>query len=600
MANQTTNKKKKNKSENGSNSLYIVEERIYGRGFSSEESIEFALMEFLAFLFGLEKIDGYSSRLEGVGHMMSLSDKPQILSSIGQAHLLRRILYDNAILNSQFIRNHSTCDIWEIWRDYYLDIHPDTYNENYKEKFSKYVETLKHSFTDEETEDPIDAFKRFFTVVDILRANTYDYTSDKSWFAKILFPFSTESLFYEGDPTEITKKKNSKDLSQLGEKLNVGSLFFRGQGHSILSMLALSSSDEKKQEIEKKLSNLLEKEYVFAKAVRLISGDCLEEHEWTVLNEDKNIKSLRYFPIESKKDCQEIFDNLADDFLTILNLNVSFNKKIRLLTLISSLYIYIYLLRRSYSVIYRYDNKFTEPYIPLVFGNCELKSISREKYSYSSKIITLAVRNWLLYSINEKVKHGQYASLKIYIDEPTSKFSDSNDAVIQFKQLISSIIYPNGKNERDIENITENCHTFQDLLSSCTRNLEQRRKVSKMVSDNMCNKIAKSIGLVTGPNNYLHYAITDELLEAVVISSCKDRYMQHSTFLDMLFKKFRMVVSVDLFKEIKVAEQSASSVDVDKIKKNEQLLQNRLKDLGLCKELSDARFYYIFNPYISD
>ena len=72
MANSTANKKKKNKSEKGSKSLYIVEENIYGRGFSDDQSIEFALMEFLAFLFGLEMIDGYSSRLESVGHMMSL------------------------------------------------------------------------------------------------------------------------------------------------------------------------------------------------------------------------------------------------------------------------------------------------------------------------------------------------------------------------------------------------------------------------------------------------------------------------------------------------------------------------------------------------
>ena len=54
MANSTANKKKKNKSEKGSKSLYIVEENIYGRGFSDDQSIEFALMEFLAFLFGLE------------------------------------------------------------------------------------------------------------------------------------------------------------------------------------------------------------------------------------------------------------------------------------------------------------------------------------------------------------------------------------------------------------------------------------------------------------------------------------------------------------------------------------------------------------------
>lgn len=580
---------------------YCIEESIFGRGFSPEESVEFTFMEFLTFLFGITPDECDGSRLDYVARKLASAtiNNTNITSKLNPAHLLRRMLYDNANLNSRFIEDHSDGDLWTLWRDYYISVHEYDNDEAFIERFTKYVDHLQECFTESNDDNANESFKRFFNIVDILRSNTFDYTSSKRWTSKILFPFSKRCLFHDAEVNLAKGKPKTQ------EKLNLDSRFFRGQGHTLLAMLSLSSSTEVKNEIESKLSDLLNQEDdIFTKAVKVLAGDEIEGLDEPVMNEDiQTKKGMSYFPIQAKESCQSLFDNMAEDFVSILNLKFSARKKIRVLTIISSLYIYCYLLRRSYIVIQQYDSKFPEPYMPLIFGNCDLRTLSKSVHGYYENIIARTVRDWLLLSIKRELSERSYDALTKYVDEPSLEFDNSKDVTEQFKNVISSVLYidKTKDDEVDLNKIVYKCSSFEKILSNCTAALRKRRDFSSIVSDAMLAKTAKSIGLVTkGTTNYYHYAITDELLEALVLTCCNTRYMQNSDFLEKIFNRFRMVVSANDFSTLKSTDTHFSVVDENKVKHNETLLQSRLKQLGLCKELSDASFYYIFNPYIDE
>ncbi|MDY2797652.1 MAG: hypothetical protein SOV16_00455 [Anaerobiospirillum succiniciproducens] len=603
-----SSKENTNSESNKGKQRYFVEERMFGRGFSGEQSMELTFAEFLAFYFGIKEVDGFRSRFD---YALSRLEKGEQFSSyIPSAHLLRRILYDNANLNARFIEDHSDVNLWELWQNYYIDIHGYCSDDELKNKFKSYVASLKSSFynQDDQNNENI-SFRRFYAVVDILRSNTLEYSSDKRWSSKFLFPFSSGCLFYDADIA-------NEEKGPAQETLNLDTRFYRGQGHTLIAMLALSSSSDIKEQISQKLSDLFEHNTsIFAKAVECISGDAFLESTAssiaeggdnkvnTVLTESRGNKTMLFFPYSVRESCQDLFDSLAEDFINVLNLQISLSKKVRTLTILSSLYIYTYLLRRCFWAIKQVQSKFPEPFIPLLLGNCDLKYFSRDVYhKYSENIISRAVKCAVIYGLEKAAETKKLSCLQQYIDNPKNKFLNPKDQKELFKDALRPVLYSDNtkENEEDLNKLVDKCESFEEILRNCTDALKKRRRISSIVTDSMLSKMAMSIGLVTrGSSNFYHYAITDELLEVLVLACCKERYIQNSEFLDKLFKRFRIAISTKSFEDLIKSGSQDQNVDMNKVKQNEQLLQSRLEKMGLCKALSDASFYYVFNPYVA-
>lgn len=235
------------------NSLYQLEEDIYGTGFHCDEQRTHLMLEFLIVLACQDQKQPFE---------LTQSDPYGRFAFFKRRSLrLRQILFNNPMLGDIATSTQSNFGKWNKWIESFvgcnnwhristpqrskqrtsIDDIPDEVTEPQLDPLLEDEDATKLQVTTEPEDlelmqaqfaqlqticgDPNNSFERFVNLVKVLRSWSIDTDKDRKWSTLFLFPFGYEALFWE-ITNEGTVKQN----------------LFAGAGQNVFSMLARALS----------------------------------------------------------------------------------------------------------------------------------------------------------------------------------------------------------------------------------------------------------------------------------------------------------------------------------------------------------------------
>jgi hypothetical protein len=495
---------------NNPNSSMWIDEAIWGHRLYDEQSPWLVYMEFLNILaHEIEKDRAFEE-----SEYNSLKYNPYKRLS------LRNILFNNPRIEHILTESQNDSDRWRIWFDEMRK------NPNGQTNDFGYLKNHFHSFED------------FCHIVSILQSTSLEMNSNKRWTSKFVFPYGMDCLY-----EDLDKKGKTNDRR-----------FFGRTGEILYLMLCRSQKKEALLSALKKKVLNSEISY-WNKIVK-----CLQPQGKDL---DRSLRANSFLPYIH----HHCYDDLAEDWLNILNLDIPGYDMLPFIVNLSGFHIIKYLLEVSNQILMSNNQ------VSMV---CEIvapkKTLVREI-------------SWILYQKNNALP---LQAVEKYISgikgsQEWEQAVGGNDPFIKcFELLQKKVVWPKD-NSYDGPNIPEDL--IGDLKAAAIK--RHRQHVG-----NVHRVYGKEIGLVSKRStNKLRYAPNDNFLKTIIFANVPKR-MELNHFLDHIGSRYGLIFGG------KQAEQILASNDFDKkaFQANSQRLEQRLFSLGLLRRLSDG-CAYIINPY---
>jgi hypothetical protein len=486
-----------------------VDEGIWGHRLYDEQSPWMVFLEFLN-VFQHESSEGRAFNEVNGPNTLKYRTAHRLY--------LRNVLFNNPQLVNIRLTYPTETTRWNEWirqmRSAQTEIaHPDF---NYlKEHF--------HSFDD------------FCEVVSLVRSTSLEVNSNKRWTSKFVFPYGKNCLYEDLDSNGRTNDRR----------------FFGRTGE--LLYLMLSRSHEKQALREALTTRLASTDRTWN---TIISK--LQPPDDDALNGWRANAFLPY----AQHYC---FDDLASDWLSVLNLHVPGFDLFPHLVNLCGLHLLKYQLTVSRQVL-GYDKPLSMICEVVAPKKTLVREISGDLYQENNALPGLAVERFIS---------------KVEESPEWQRALQGNGAFIKCKAILEDKV--GWKEEYD--GPTEPAELLAALRQAAMK--RHRQHVA-----NIHRNYGRDAGLVSKRGTVkLRYAPTDSLLKTLLFANV-DRRIELNQFLDKLYVKYGIVFGD------REAEQVLAGDEFDKkaFQANSRRLEQRLSSLGLLRRLSDG-CAYVLNPY---
>ena len=389
--------------------------------------------------------------------------------------------------------------------------------------------------------------------LDLLRSTEVEAYSSKRWTSRHLLPLGPDILF-----ADVRENKHSRT----GDRR-----FMRRTGEILYLMLGRSS-----QEIRDRLSRLLQDRLLaqgthwnqLARLIRMPQAGDSSTQETTVRF------WTGYLPFPKL----EVYNCLAQDWVSLLSLKMSIEDILDPLMRLSALHQVIYMLYRAQET----KGLTAKAFPPFVFdlaGSARrnpVKRLAADQYAAHVKMPREAI--------------------DAYIDTFAESFywKAVVGTSLQARQastiLRDMFLWPKGKVANDVPDPSstpaERLANFRaDALSNTTHS------IWAVIANH-----TRGAGMVlVRPGVGTWYAPNDAFLEALVLANVKEP-LELGEFLRCLFRRYRIVIG----QEQAQAAFGVETMPLERLKNNEQRLEERLRILGFIDRKSDA-CAFVVNPF---
>ncbi|MBI3245417.1 MAG: hypothetical protein HYZ50_02785 [Deltaproteobacteria bacterium] len=380
------------------------------------------------------------------------------------------------------------------------------------------------------------SFDEFCEVVSLIRSTSLEVQSNKRWTSQFVFPYGRECLY-----EDLDKNASSNDRR-----------FFGRTGEILYLMLCRAQHKEA-------LANTIKQRFAKTDPTWNAIIKSLQHPEDHQLN--GNYRANAFLPYAQYPS----FDELAEDWLTILRLNIAgFDVFPHLVNLIG-----LHLLKYQLTI----SQQLLNLTMPVSFI-CEMvapkktlvREISCDWYQENNLLPARAVETFI-------------ANI-----EEAPEWQQAVNAPGAFEQC-KTILQARARWGEDYDGPNEPKSLIAALHQAAMK--RHRQHVA-----NIHRNYGREIGLISKRGTVkLRYAPTDSLLKTLLFANVEKRVELHQ-FLHTLHRRYGLVFSE------REAEQVLDKGNFDKkaFQANSQRLEQRLGSLGLLKRLSDG-CAYVINPY---
>ena len=497
---------------------FCVDENIWGHRLYDEQLPHLTVLEFLGVLGS--NLDKPLRPHDGLGGAFKFQPQRQIR--------LRGLLFNNPYVESISESKLSDEEKWRQWFD----------------RFSAGA-TGNGDGTDDlvHLRQAFASFNDFAKAVELLRSSSFEGRSNKRWSSKFVFPFGPDALYedLEIDP----KGKMSNDRR-----------FFARTGELLYMMLTRAKRGAELGDLLAK--RLFDREAPMNRLARAMQG---------VPQRADDSRQSGYLP----EIANTRFDQICEDWLSILAKDIPSNDALEHLIVISGLNLLLYFLERAKRVAG--DD---EP-VEIV---CEI--VAKER----TKVRTLAGDSYQLnQGLPAKAVRAHVESIRMeagWSEAASSDFPDSE----RVKLMRERFQWPAVNGGDDEENLSKNP---DDLVGKLVERALARHEqhVGKIHAS-----WSRAIGLSSRRlSRRTRYAPNDRLLKSIVVAVVDDR-MQFDEFLAEAKRRYGLVLG-----DAEGARLvDAKLVDQEELSENRNNLETRLVGLGLVRRLSDS-CSFVENPF---
>ena len=397
-----------------------------------------------------------------------------------------------------------------------------------------------------------ESFKHFAEIVKFLQSSAIEGDSNKRWSSKFVFPYGPDCLY--------------EDLRVTGDKVTNDHRFFGRTGELLYLMLCRSGRGK---EILSRLESIgiidrnHSSNYRGSKWNQLV----LALQSPTDRDVPRTSGSPPYLPHEKLPD----YEQLADDWLSILSCDLPDYDALPHLVTITGLHLIIYLLNRAKATL---DESTLPRFVLEIVApkKTTVRELASDEFQKNNNLPQRAIEHYI----------------RSTIDLPEWEAClNSHNPVEDAIDLLKERFAWSAKEEE-----SDGSGSPEALLDSLRENAVKRHQQHLA---KVHGSWAREIGLSSSRGSRrTRYAPTDSLLRSLVLSSVPTR-MEFQEFLAKLHEKYGFIIGD------RQAEDLINSGDADRedFVANAERLERRLASIGLLKRLSDA-CAYVQNPFASE
>jgi len=495
---------------------FCVDENIWGHRLYDEQLPHLTVLEFLGVLGS--NLDRPLRPHQELGGQVTFKPQRQIR--------LRGLLFNNPYVES--IAESATSDE-EKWRQWF-----ERFDLGATGKDDRDMAYLRRSFT---------TFEDFAKAIELLRSSSFESRSNKRWSSKFVFPFGPDALY---EDLAIDSRGN----------MNNDRRFFARTGELLYLMLTRAKHGA---ELGDTLANrLFDHEAPMNRLARALQG----KPQYA-----SDPRPSGYLPETSN----ERFDQICEDWLSILAKDMPIYDALEHLITITGLNMLLYFLERAKQVAG--DDDPVEIICEIVSKDrTKVRALSGDSYQFNQGLPAKAVRahvelirldpEWVA---AESAEFPEAARVKLMRDRfqwPPADSCDDED-------------YTDKSPDELVEKLADN---------ALSRHEQHVGKIHAAWS--------RAIGLSSRRlSRRTRYAPNDRLLKSIVVSIVDDR-MQLDEFLAEAKRRYALVLG-----DAEGARLvDAKLVDQDELSENRDNLEARLVGLGLVRRLSDS-CSFVENPF---
>lgn len=502
-----------------------VDESIWGHRLYDEQTPWLCILEMLCIV--------QSEASNGQAFVESEFNKLQYFTH-PRLHL-RNILFNNPHIEAIATEHLDDSERWQTWMDAIAS--------NVGGLPSPDFSYLKSRF---------DSFKDFAEIVKFLQSSAIEGDSNKRWSSKFVFPYGPDCLY--------------EDLRVTGNSATNDRRFFGRTGELLYLMLCRSGRGEE-------ILNRLEQTGIIASNY----SSSFRGSKWNQLvlalqppderNSPKKSGSPPYLPYATLPD----YEQLADDWLSILGCNLPDYDALPHIVTITGLHLIIYLLNRAKATVAESD----QPRFVLEIvapKKTTVRDLASDEYQKNNNLPQRAIEHY----IHSTIELPEWQAC-------LNSYNPTEDAIDLLQHRFAWSI-----KDEDSDG-SGSPETLLNLL---------REKAVKRHQQHLAKfhgSWAREIGLSSSRGSRRNrYAPTDSLLKTLVLASVPVR-MEFQEFLSKLYHKYGFIIGD------RQAEDLINSGDADRedFVANAERLERRLASIGLLKRLSDA-CAYVQNPFASE
>ncbi|WP_226501750.1 hypothetical protein [Pseudomonas sp. MWU16-30322] len=495
---------------------FCVDENIWGHRLYDEQLPHLTVLEFLG-VFGSNMEHPLRPHQELGGSVMF---RPQ------RQIRLRGLLFNNPYVESIAESAASDEEKWKQWFERFRLGATGNGDED--------MTYLRRSFT---------SFDDFAKAIELLRSSSFESRSNKRWSSKFVFPFGPDALY---EDLAINAKGGMSNDRR----------FFARTGELLYLILSRAKRGEELGGILAR--RLFDHQAPMNRLVRALQGMPQSAEE---------PRRAGYLP----EAANERFDQICDDWLSILNTDMPIYDALEHLITITGLNMLLYFLERAKRVAG--DDDPVEIVCEIVSKErTKVRALSGDSYQFNQGLPAKAVRAHIEsirsdvgWAAAESVEFPDAERVKLMRDRfqwPPTDAGDDEDSIDKSPEELVAKLVENAL-ARHAQHVGKIHASWSRAIGLSSRRLSRRTR----------------------------YAPNDRLLKSIVISIVTDR-MQFDEFLAEAKHRYGLVIG-----DAEGARLvGAKLVDQEELNENRTNLEARLVSLGLVRRLSDS-CSFVENPF---
>lgn len=495
---------------------FCVDENIWGHRLYDEQLPHLTVLEFLGALgSNLEKPLRPHEGLDG-----AFKFQPQ------RQIRLRGLLFNNPYVES--IADSAQADE-EKWRQWF-----EKFDQGKTGNGDDDMSYLRRSFS---------SFDDFAKAIELLRSSSFESRSNKRWSSKFVFPFGPDALYEDLEIDSRGKMSNDRR-------------FFARTGELLYMMLTRAKRGAELGDIL--AERLFDRDAPMNRLARALQG---------VPQRADDSRQSGYLP----EVANERFDQICEDWLSILAKDMPIYDALEHLIAISGLNMLLYFLERAKRV--SGDDDPVEIVCEIVSKErTKVRALSGDSYQFNQGLPAKAVRAHV-----ESIRKGD-----AWTKAASNDFPDAE----RVKLLRERFQWPSidGGDDEDYAGKSPDALVVDLTELALARHEQHVGKIHASWS--------RAIGLSSRRlSRRTRYAPNDRLLKSIVVTIVDDR-MQFDEFLAEAKKRYGLVLG-----DAEGARLvDAKLVDQEELSENRDNLETRLVGLGLVRRLSDS-CSFVENPF---
>ncbi|WP_287125032.1 hypothetical protein [Chromohalobacter sp.] len=491
-----------------------ADEAIWGHRFYDDQTPWLTLLEFLSiFQSRLEEGKALNEVWKGGGHESFTYHIPRLIP-------LRQLVFNNPYVRYVEENHQSDPERWQAW-----------------------LKTLSSDEDFRYLQKRFGSFSRLSRVVEFFQTTAIEPHRQRRWTSRFLFPYGPNCL-YADLPANVNGSPDRRFFARSGELLYL-MLNRSGKGNELAEMIS---------------EKLLRQDETWNRVVRALLP---EGHR---IGSNLVSSPIGYLPFAERPE----YENLAETWTSLLNLDLSGEALLDPLMRLSSLHMLLYMLKRANEEV----GDTSEPKFVLEIASprrTTLFELSKENFGANRMLSTRAVRAYI-----ESAKDDERWREALQARAPA-------EAVREYLTERYKWQPDDGPPSGDPDTIFEALRTYAEK--------RHQQHVAKVHME-----WARQIGLAVSRRGAgTWYSPDDALLKALVMCVVDEGREEYHRFLTKLYDRFRLVIGAN------EAEKAFGTLPTDQnaFMQNTQRLEQRLRTLGLLRRLSDD-CAYVENPFRSN